>query len=90
MPGKNPDDDERELINAEFDSMVAGLNLDQSSPRSYVDELDEIDSAERAALYHLPRKKLGLHGTARNIFSTISQWWNRDKNGGDDSDGARV
>lgn len=39
-------DDEMDLINAEFESMVADLNLDQSSPRTFLDELDEIDRAE--------------------------------------------
>ena len=41
-PAGANDDDEMELINAEFESMVAGLSLDESSPRTYLDELDEI------------------------------------------------
>ena len=32
--------DERELIDAEFDSIVSGLSLDESSPTTYLDELD--------------------------------------------------
>jgi carboxylesterase len=32
--------DERDLIDAEFDAIVSGLSLDQSSPTSYLDELD--------------------------------------------------
>jgi carboxylesterase len=36
-------DDETELINAEFDSIVSGLSLDESSPTTYLDELDRID-----------------------------------------------
>jgi hypothetical protein len=32
--------DERELIDAEFDSIVSGLSLDQSAPTTYLDELD--------------------------------------------------
>ena len=32
--------DERDLIDAEFDSIVAGLNLDQSAPTNYLDSLD--------------------------------------------------
>jgi len=31
---------ERELIDAEFDAIVSGLSLDQSSPTTYLDELD--------------------------------------------------
>jgi carboxylesterase len=32
--------DERELIDAEFESMVSGLSLDESAPTTYLDELD--------------------------------------------------
>ena len=32
--------DERELIDAEFESIVSGLSLDQSAPTTYLDELD--------------------------------------------------
>jgi hypothetical protein len=32
--------DERDLIDAEFDAIVSGLSLDQSSPTSYLDELN--------------------------------------------------
>ena len=34
------DSDERELIDAEFDSIVSGLSLDESAPTTYLDELD--------------------------------------------------
>ena len=36
-------DDETELINAEFDSIVSGLSLDESSPGNFLDDLDRID-----------------------------------------------
>jgi carboxylesterase len=39
--------DENELIDAEFDSIVAGLNLDASSPSTYLDELENLESGER-------------------------------------------
>ncbi len=39
--------DERELINAEFESIVAWLSLDESTPNTYLDQLDEIDESER-------------------------------------------
>ncbi len=32
--------DERELIDAEFESIVSGLSLDESAPTTYLDELD--------------------------------------------------
>jgi len=36
-------DDETELINAEFDSIVSGLSLDESSPSNFLDDLERID-----------------------------------------------
>ena len=40
-------DDDSELVNAEFDSIVSTLSLDQSAPTSYLDQLDAIDNSER-------------------------------------------
>ena len=40
-------DDDSELVNAEFDSIVSTLSLDQSSPSTYLDQLDAIDHSER-------------------------------------------
>lgn len=37
---------EENLIDAEFDSIVAGLNLDQSTPNTYLDELDAFEEVE--------------------------------------------
>ncbi|MFM7491381.1 MAG: alpha/beta hydrolase [Actinomycetota bacterium] len=39
--------DERDLIDAEFDAIVSGLSLDESSPRSYLDELDDGEISEK-------------------------------------------
>lgn len=39
-------DDDSELVNAEFDSIVSTLSLDQSSPTSYLEQLDAIDHSE--------------------------------------------
>jgi carboxylesterase len=38
---------ERELIDAEFDSIVSGLALDQSAPTTYLDELDNFIDDEK-------------------------------------------
>ena len=38
---KDPRDDEMDLINSEFESMVAGLSLDQSTPNTYLDDLEK-------------------------------------------------
>ncbi len=39
--------DEEELIRSEFDSIVSGLSLDESSPSTYLDDLDRIQSQDR-------------------------------------------
>lgn len=86
MPGRN-DDDEQELINSEFESMVADLNLDQSSERTYLDDLDDIEAAEKS--YRNPEQlPRGIHTNASNIFTAIKRWFNR--NNGPDDDGARI
>lgn len=38
---------ESELIDAEFEAIVSTLNLDQSAPTTYLDELEGIDAAEK-------------------------------------------
>ena len=38
---------ERDLVDAEFDSIVSTLSLDQSSPNSYLDELERFEEADR-------------------------------------------
>ena len=44
---RDSDYSERELIDAEFDSIVSGLSLDQSSPTTYLDELDNFADENR-------------------------------------------
>jgi len=43
----NLERDQSELIDAEFDSIVASLNLDASAPTTFLDELENIEAAER-------------------------------------------
>ena len=44
---RGSDFSENDLVNAEFDSIVSGLSLDQSSPTTYLDELDKFSQADR-------------------------------------------
>ena len=59
-------DDDSELVNAEFDSIVSTLSLDQSSPTTYLDQLAAIDDSERfvAPDPDLPRIKDRANKTA--------------------------
>ena len=43
---KDPSDDEMDLINSEFESMVAGLSLDESTPNTYLDDLEKASSID--------------------------------------------
>lgn len=49
-PPLSPKDDgfdEEELIRSEFESIVSGLYLDESSASTYLDELDQADRTDR-------------------------------------------
>ena len=37
---QNPGEDEKDLIDEKFQALISGLSLDQSSPTTYLDELD--------------------------------------------------
>ena len=81
--GRDFDDDE--LIRSEFDSMVSGLSLDESTPSTYLDELDRIDRADGFIAPNPPRQ------TPRAFFFSakraVSRWLKR---GYHDDDGAAL
>lgn len=83
---RDSDDEELDLINAEFESIVSGLNLDQAHPKTYLDELEAMGAAENRDLYNVPRMRRGIHGSVHTILATISRWWKRQDDS--DSDGA--
>jgi hypothetical protein len=91
-PGERSEDDEMDLINAEFESMVSGLNLDQSSPRTYLDDLDELEREEVDELNRVNRvanaKTHSERNSIQSIFSAIKRWWDRKDR--DESDGAQL
>jgi len=95
-PAGASNDDEMELINAEFESMVAGLSLDESSPRTYLDELDEIEreeadtlNSERNVYSDVTAERIPLHLKVAYFVETVKRWWNR-KDHDEGEDGARV
>jgi hypothetical protein len=82
---KEPDGfDEEELIRSEFDSIVSGLNLDQSSPSTYLDELDRIDNDGFIAPNPARQSPRGFIQSARNA---MQKWFNRNQR---DDDGAAL
>ena len=52
-------DDDSDLVNAEFESIVSTLSLDESTPSTYLDQINAIDDSERfvAPNPELPRIK---------------------------------
>jgi hypothetical protein len=51
---RTEESDERDLIDAEFDAIISGLSLDESSPTTYLDELDRPQADD----FHLPNPVL--------------------------------
>jgi hypothetical protein len=82
---KEPEDfDEEELIRSEFESIVSGLSLDESSPTTYLDDLDRIDD-EKFVQPNPPRQS--PRGFIASAKDAINRWFNRDYR---DDDGAAL
>lgn len=70
--------DDRELIDAEFNSMVEGLSLDESAPTTYLDELDAIDRSNRFSPPAIPKRS--LMDQLRDSLNAIVRWKNNRNN----------
>ena len=72
-PGRGEPDDanERELIDLEFQSMVEGLSLDESSPTTYLDEFEDQNRFQPPA-----PPKVGLGETFKRAIESIKKWKN--------------
>lgn len=75
------DANDRELINMEFESMVEGLSLDESSPSTYLDELENFVDQNRFIAPTPPRKSLSA--SLHSALSAFKKW----KAGKTDRDG---
>ncbi len=85
-PLSGPDEfDDEELIRSEFDSIVSGLSLDESTPTTYLDELEKFEDGHRFIAPNPPRQNI------KQIFISaklaIKKWFNRDYH---EDDGAAV
>ena len=84
-PDHDPDDaNDRELINMEFESMVEGLSLDESSPSTYLDELEKFVDHNKFVAPTPPRKSLTAN--FKSAVAAFKKW----KNGKTDRDGDGV
>ena len=70
--------DDKELIDAEFQSMVEGLSLDESAPTTYLDELDAIDRSEKFSPPAIPKRS--LVNQLRDSMNAIVRWKNNRNN----------
>ncbi len=64
--------DEEDLINAEFDSIVEGLSLDESSPTTYLDELDRFEEVNKFTPPAVPKKK--FRDQLREMKISFARW----------------
>ena len=91
-PNEPSRDDEMDLINAEFEAMVSSLNLDQSSPRTYLDDLDELEREEADELNRTHRlnnsPQISDKNSIKSFIHAIKRWWGRKDR--DENDGAQV
>ena len=76
--GGSDDFDDDDLINAEFESMVEGLSLDESTPTTYLDELDSFEDQNRFTPPAIPKKS--LKDEIRDAFRAIMRWKNNPHN----------
>ena len=83
--GDDSEKDEMDLINAEFESMVSHLSLDQSTPTTYLDEIDAIEKADTdREIYAFPAKSQKSFRTRIiDSIQTFKSWGNRNNNEGD-------
>ena len=69
--------DEEDLIKAEFDSIVEGLSLDESSPTTYLDELDRFEEVNKFTPPVVPKKK--FRDQLREMKISFTRWRNNSR-----------
>ena len=76
-----------DLINSEFESMVAGLSLDQSTPNTYLDDLEKSEALDEN---HFQEPNPSLPGVRKFLISAriaIKRWLRHDN---DRDDGVQL
>ena len=64
--------DEEDLIKAEFNSIVEGLSLDESSPTTYLDELDRFEEVDKFTPPIVPKKM--FRDQLREMKISFTRW----------------
>ena len=72
------DEFDDELIDAEFESMVEGLSLDESTPTTYLDELDAFEDQNRFTPPAIAKKSFKQE--LRDALRAITRWKNNPRN----------
>ena len=87
---QNPGEDEKDLIDEKFNALVSGLSLDQSSPSTYLNELDRRVDEEHFTP-PVPQK-LQLRNFFSDCINAFKKWKDnpRSDNSGLDDDGAQI
>jgi len=75
---ESSDEFDDELVNAEFESMVEGLSLDESTPTTYLDELDAFEDTNRFTPPAIAKKS--LKDQVRDALRAITRWKNNPRN----------
>jgi len=75
---ESSDEFDDELVNAEFESMVEGLSLNESTPTTYLDELDAFEDLNRFTPPSIAKKS--LKDQVRDAFRAITRWKNNPGN----------
>lgn len=87
---QNPGEDEKDLIDEKFQALVSGLSLDESSPTTYLDELDRRNDEEHFTP-PVPQK-MQLRNFFSDCINAFKKWKDnpRSDNSGLDDDGAQI
>ncbi len=87
---QNPGEDEKDLIDEKFNALVSGLSLDQSSPSTYLNELDRRVDEEHFTP-PVPQK-LQLRNFFSDCINAFKKWKDnpRSDNSDLDDDGAQI
>ena len=87
---QNPGKDEKDLIDEKFQALVSGLSLDQSSPSTYLDELDR--SVDDEHFTPPTPEKTSRKNFFQDVIKALKKWKDnpRSDNSDLDDDGAQV